>query len=413
MANQDLVVDDLVKTFKSHDRDAGTVFAVNHVSLTIKEGQFVSLLGPSGCGKTTTLNCVAGLEQPDGGRITVGGTVLTDVGRGVILPPERRNLGMVFQSYALWPHMNVHDNLAFGLKLKKVAGSEIRTRIRQVLELVGLAGLDQRYPFQLSGGQQQRVALARAVVAEPRVLLLDEPLSNLDARVREQARFWLRDFQKRLGITAVYVTHDQAEALAISDMVAVMHAGRVEQFATPQEVYDQPATRFVAEFIGATSFLKGTLIERKGDWVRVRLPEIGELSLRADRGALNAMQDWAPNAPVTVAIRSERVQVVKDRGPSENTFDARVAESAYEGARWLHVVETPTGTLRLETLDAVPITICGCTCRPRRCSWCRTRTTMSRFRRSRAARSAPWRSENDPHCLIGAVRGNCSRAPGR
>ncbi len=343
-----LVIEHLTKIF------SGSVRAIDDVSLKIQPGEMVSFLGPSGCGKTTTLNCIAGLEHPDQGLIQVGDFVMTDGARHIFLQPEERGLGMVFQSYALWPHMTVADNVGFGLRIAKVSNAEIKRRVNDILELVGLGGMGSRYPFQLSGGQQQRVALARAVVAEPRVLLLDEPLSNLDAKVREAARIWLRDIQKRLGITAVYVTHDQAEALAMSDKIAVMHAGRVEQFATPQEVYDQPATRFVAEFIGATSFLKGTLIERKGDWVRVRLPEIGELSLRADRGALNAMQDWAPNAPVTVAIRSERVQVVKDGGPSENTFDARVAESAYEGARWLHVVETPTGTLRLETLDAAP-----------------------------------------------------------
>jgi len=343
-----LVIEHLTKIF------SGSVRAIDDVSLKIQPGEMVSFLGPSGCGKTTTLNCIAGLEHPDQGLIQVGDFVMTDGARHIFLQPEERGLGMVFQSYALWPHMTVADNVGFGLRIAKVSNAEIKRRVNDILELVGLGGMGSRYPFQLSGGQQQRVALARAVVAEPRVLLLDEPLSNLDAKVREAARIWLRDIQKRLGITAVYVTHDQAEALAMSDKIAVMHAGRVEQFATPQEVYDQPATRFVAEFIGATSFLKGTLIERKGDWVRVRLPEIGELSLRADRGALNAMQDWAPNAPVTVAIRSERVQVVKDGGPSENTFDARVAESAYEGARWLHVVETPTGTLRLASLDAPP-----------------------------------------------------------
>src|SRR5215210_2977999 len=333
---------------------SGSVKAIDDVSLTIQPGELVSFLGPSGCGKTTTLNCVAGLEHPDSGLIRVGDFVMTDTSGGINLQPEERGLGMVFQSYALWPHMTVADNVGFGLRIAKVSSAEIKRRVNDILELVGLGGMGSRYPFQLSGGQQQRVALARAVVAEPRVLLLDEPLSNLDAKVREAARIWLREIQKRLGITAVYVTHDQAEALAMSDKIAVMHAGRMLQFATPQEIYDRPATRFVAEFIGATSFLKGTMIERKGDWVRVRLPEIGELSLRADRGGLNAGQDWAPNAPVTVAIRSERVQVVKDSGSSENTFDARVAESAYEGARWLHIVETPTGTLRLETLDAAP-----------------------------------------------------------
>ncbi len=343
-----LVIEHLTKIF------SGSVRAIDDVSLNIQPGEMVSFLGPSGCGKTTTLNCIAGLEHPDQGLIQVGDFVMTDGTHHIFLQPEERGLGMVFQSYALWPHMTVADNVGFGLRIAKVPGTEIKRRVNDILELVGLGGMGSRYPFQLSGGQQQRVALARAVVAEPHLLLLDEPLSNLDAKVREAARIWLRDIQKRLGITAVYVTHDQAEALAMSDKIAVMHAGRVEQFATPQEVYDQPATRFVAEFIGATSFLKGTLVERKGEWVRVRLPEIGELSLRADRGAPNAVQDWAPNAPVTVAIRSERVQVVKDGGPPENTFDARVAESAYEGARWLHVVETPTGTLRLETLDAAP-----------------------------------------------------------
>src|SRR6266508_3545622 len=284
-----MVIENLTKIF------SGSVKAIDNVSLTIQPGELVSFLGPSGCGKTTTLNCIAGLEHPDQGVIRVGDFVMTDGTRNIFLQPEERGLGMVFQSYALWPHMTVDNNVGFGLRLAKAPGTEIKRRVTDILELVGLGGMGSRYPFQLSGGQQQRVALARAVVTEPRVLLLDEPLSNLDAKVREAARIWLRDIQKRLGITAVYVTHDQAEALAMSDKIAVTHAGRVEQFATPQEVYDQPATRFVAEFIGATSFLKGTLIERKGDWVRVRLPEIGELSVRADRGArrLNVIASWA------------------------------------------------------------------------------------------------------------------------
>src|SRR5215213_4545266 len=296
-SGQDLVVDDLVKVF------SGDVYAVNHVSLTIPEGQFVTLLGPSGCGKTTTLNCIAGLEQPDGGRITVGEAVLTDVARRVILPPERRGLGMVFQSYALWPHMTVYDNLAFGLKLRKVPGPEIRTRIAEVLELVGLGPLARRYPFQLSGGQQQRVALARAVVARPRVLLLDEPLSNLDAKVREQARFWLREFQQRLGITAVYVTHDQAEALAISDLVAVMSDGRLLQYAPPQEIYERPASQFVAEFVGQTSFFRGMVVARSAGAVDVRLKSSGAVvSSTASNRA------FSPGESVLLAIRSEKIE---------------------------------------------------------------------------------------------------------
>ncbi|HUP27733.1 MAG TPA: ABC transporter ATP-binding protein, partial [Chloroflexia bacterium] len=240
---------------------SGSVKAVDDVSLAIEPGELVSFLGPSGCGKTTTLNCVAGLEHPDEGVIRIGDFVMTDRSRNISLQPEERGLGMVFQSYALWPHMSVADNVGFGLRIAKVRGDEARRRVDSILELVGLGSMGDRYPFQLSGGQQQRVALARAVVTEPRLLLLDEPLSNLDAKVREQARAWLREIQRRLGITTVYVTHDQAEALAMSDKIAVMHSGRVQQFATPQEIYDRPATRFVAEFIGATSFLEGKVVD--------------------------------------------------------------------------------------------------------------------------------------------------------
>ncbi|MBI2755983.1 MAG: ABC transporter ATP-binding protein [Chloroflexi bacterium] len=334
---EDLVVHDLVKEF------AGGVLAVNHVSLTIQEGQFTTLLGPSGCGKTTTLNCIAGLEQPDGGRITVGGAVLTDVAKGVILPPERRNLGMVFQSYALWPHMTVFDNLAFGLKLHRVPGAEIRTRIGEALDLVGLANLEKRYPFQLSGGQQQRVALARAVVAQPRVLLLDEPLSNLDAKVREQARFWLREFQQRLGITTVYVTHDQGEALAISDMVAVMSQGHLLQFAPPKDVYERPATRFVADFIGQTSFLEGTIERASADTVDVRLARSGRV--------LTASAFAASTKPVvgkaaTLAVRSEKIRVGATAESEANVLPARIKSFVYVGSAYEYIFETSEGDLR-------------------------------------------------------------------
>ncbi len=340
-AGQDLVVEDLVKVFP------GGVYAVNHVSLSIKEGTFTTLLGPSGCGKTTTLNCIAGLEQPDGGRITVGEAVLTDVDRQVILPPERRNLGMVFQSYALWPHMTVYDNLAFGLKLRKVPGSEIRKRIGEVLELVGLGELGARYPFQLSGGQQQRVALARAVVAEPRVLLLDEPLSNLDAKVREQARFWLRDLQQRLGITTVYVTHDQAEALAISDMVAVMSAGHLLQYAPPKEVYERPTTRFVADFIGQTSFLPAVVAESDGGRVRARLAGSGAVvtSTVTDR-AFRAGDD------ALLTIRSEKI-VMRPTGDGENVVAATIRSFVYVGSAYEYLLETADGEIRASSPVAV------------------------------------------------------------
>jgi len=334
VASRDVVIEGLVKVFE------GGVRAVDDVSLTIPEGEFVTLLGPSGCGKTTTLNCVAGLERPDAGRIAVGTSVLTNVARGVILEPERRDLGMVFQSYALWPHMNVFDNLAFGLRRRKVPRAEIAPRIKATLELVELAGLDRRYPYQLSGGQQQRVALARAVVAQPRVLLLDEPLSNLDAKVRERARFWLRDLQRRLGITAIYVTHDQAEALAISDRIAVMSQGRVLQYAPPSDVYERPTSRFVAEFIGRSSFLRGVVVGATEGRMQVKLADSGTVVSAASTGARLAAGD-----PVVLAVRSERIDVHGEHA-SENVVSARIKSFVYAGAEYEYIFETPEGELR-------------------------------------------------------------------
>jgi iron(III) transport system ATP-binding protein len=332
----DLGIEDLVKRFQ------GDVLAVDHLSLTVKQGSLTTLLGPSGCGKTTTLNCIAGLEEPDGGRITAGDLVLTDVAKHRILPPEDRQLGMVFQSYALWPHMTVHDNLEYGLKLRKVAAPEAKMRIGEALQLVGLEDLGQRYPFQLSGGQQQRVALARAVVAQPRVLLLDEPLSNLDAKVREQARFWLRDFQKRLGITTVYVTHDQAEALAISDMVALMSAGRLVQYAPPHEVYERPATRFAAEFVGNTSLLPGRVLTTSAGRVRVELAGGTQLVADSDRG-------WSEGARVVVAIRAERIELAEPTDSGSNVLHGHVQSFVYLGASYQYLIDTPAGQLRLDS----------------------------------------------------------------
>ena len=336
----DLVVDDLVKVFRGHDRGE-PVYAVKHVSLRIPQGLFVTLLGPSGCGKTTTLNCIAGLEQPDGGRIAVGDAVLTDVARRVILPPERRHLGMVFQSYALWPHMTVFDNLAFSLKLGHVGRGEINRRIAETLALVGLSGLEKRYPFQMSGGQQQRVALARAVVAQPRVLLLDEPLSNLDAKVREQARFWLREFQQRLGITTVYVTHDQAEALAISDMVAVMSGGELLQYAPPRDIYERPASRFVAEFVGQTSFFPAVVVTAEPGSVSARLGSGVVLAARSD--ALQTV-----GTTVQLAIRAEKIQFRADGAAMANTVPASIRSRVYVGTTYEYLLDTADGAVRVD-----------------------------------------------------------------
>src|SRR5437870_7653762 len=223
----------------------GTVTAVNDLSFEAKAGEFLTLLGPSGCGKTTTLRLVAGLERPDRGEVQVGGRLLSSANSGLFVPPERRGMGMVFQSYAIWPHMTVFENVAFPLQEMRVPRPEIRQRVRAMLETVGLGGLEDRPAPMLSGGQQQRVALARALVFNPEVLLLDEPLSNLDARLREEMRFELRDMQARLGITSIFVTHDQAEAMTLSHHIIVMNAGRLEQHGTPEDVYRRPRTQFV------------------------------------------------------------------------------------------------------------------------------------------------------------------------
>lgn len=233
----------------------GDAVAVRGVDLIVADGEFVTLLGPSGCGKTTTLHMVAGLIPPTTGLITIGGRVVADAARGRFVPPNKRNLGMVFQSYALWPHMTLAANVGYPLKLRGVPPQERAHRVRDVLSLVALDGLAERYPHELSGGQQQRGALARALVGEPDILLLDEPLSNLDAKLREELRAEIRRVQQSVGTTVLFVTHDQDEAMALSDRVAVMRAGAIEQVGTPRIIYEQPATRFVASFVGAVNLL--------------------------------------------------------------------------------------------------------------------------------------------------------------
>ena len=241
---------------KSYGGDAGLA-AVSDLSLDIADGQFVTLLGPSGCGKTTTLRLIAGFIAPDAGTIHADGRLVSS--REQVVPPEERGMGMVFQNYAVWPHKTVFENVVFGLKVRGVAASEARARVKATLALVNLTGFEDRLPSELSGGQQQRVALARSLVVEPKILLLDEPLSNLDAKLRERMRSELKQLQRRTGITFVYVTHDQAEALALSDRIAVIHGGRLQQFGTPQEVYARPASRVVADFMGLVNLVPATV----------------------------------------------------------------------------------------------------------------------------------------------------------
>ena len=231
--------------------------AVHGLDLDIDDREFVTLLGPSGCGKTTTLRLLAGLAAPDAGEILIEGHVVSSPGK--VLPPERRQMGMVFQSYALWPHMSVFENVAFGLTLNRVSRSEVRRRVQHALAMVGLEGLGERTPNALSGGQQQRVALARSLVTEPSILLLDEPLSNLDAKLRERMRIELKDLHRRTGITFVYATHDQAEAMVLSDRIAVLNAGLLQQYAAPRMLYEHPANRFIADFMGAANLLAGVV----------------------------------------------------------------------------------------------------------------------------------------------------------
>src|ERR687895_202865 len=246
---------------KSFPAQQGRVDALKNINLEVREGEFCVLLGPSGCGKTTTLRCVAGLERPDSGEIEIAGKMVNSAGRKVHVPTERRDLGMVFQSYAIWPHMNVFQNVAFPLTQgqKRFPRSAVAEKVRAALKRVQLDGLEDRPATDLSGGQQQRVAMARAMVTEPKILLMDEPLSNLDARLREQMRVELRKITKSIGVTTLYVTHDQAEALSLGDRVCVMNAGEILQIARPNEVYARPANLFVAQFVGEMNFMNGSL----------------------------------------------------------------------------------------------------------------------------------------------------------
>ena len=283
--------------------------AVDHLSLEIQDGEFVSLLGPSGCGKTTTLRLIAGFLQPDEGEIRVGDRVVSS--RAVLVPPERRHMSMIFQSYAVWPHMTVAQNVAYGLKFKKLTKHEIDSKVGRLLQLVHLEGFKDRYPAELSGGQQQRVALARALVVEPQILLMDEPLSNLDANLREEMRFEIRRLHEEFGITTVYVTHDQAEAMATSDRIAVLNHGRMIQAGRPADIFDHPATRFVAEFIGKANLLSGRL--ENGS--RLRLAE--GMSLNVAPGGDHGSPD-----DVSVCLRPHNVELTADEAHAR-TLESR------------------------------------------------------------------------------------------
>ncbi len=312
-------IQNLFKRFKD-------VVAINHIQLEINKGEMLTLLGPSGCGKTTTLRCIAGLEKPEEGDIIIDGQPMLSAG---FVPPSKRGIGMVFQNYAVWPHMKVFSNIIYGLKLQKIAKPEIRERASQVLELVGLAGLEDRYPAQLSGGQQQRVALARALVTNPKVLLLDEPLSNLDAKLREELRFEIKSLVRRMGITSVYVTHDQAEAMVISDRIAVMDSGNVIQIGNSHEIYKKPANRFVADFIGTMNFMSGEIVEVLQDRNAVAVrTEFSEKMVCVTPDVAAA----SPGTNVYASIRPEDVEVFAEPPQAtENVFKGKIVHKAYLG----------------------------------------------------------------------------------
>ncbi|MBI2247340.1 MAG: ABC transporter ATP-binding protein [Armatimonadetes bacterium] len=316
----------LLNLSKTYRVGRQAVIAVDEVSLLVPDGKIVTLLGPSGCGKSTTMRCIAGLERPDDGEILFGQRVIFSRARRVAVPPDRRNVGMVFQSYAIWPHLTVSQNVAYPLEVRGLRTRQVTDRVREVLALVGLSGLEDRPAPYLSGGQQQRVALARALVYEPEVLLLDEPLSNLDAKIREQVREEFHSLQRRLGITALYVTHDQLEALVLSDVIAVMHQGRIMELGTPQELYARPRNPFTASFLGEISYLNGTVSAINGEMATVTTTP-GPLQC-------SRVAPIAPGSKVVAGVRPEHVILMRDRPAAlANVFEGIVLSALYEGTR--------------------------------------------------------------------------------
>ncbi|MCG3189132.1 MAG: Spermidine/putrescine import ATP-binding protein PotA [Burkholderiaceae bacterium] len=313
-------VEGLSRHYQSEGR---TIKALDGVDLTIPANRIFTLLGPSGCGKTTLLRCIVGLDVPDAGEISIGGELVFSKSRGVSVPPERRGLGMVFQTYAIWPHMNVFDNVGYPLQVRGAPAEAVRRKVAQALEFVQLQGFEQRPATRLSGGQQQRVALARALVAEPKVILFDEPLSNLDAKLREETRKELRAFLSKLQITGVYVTHDRVEALALSDAIAVMRAGRIVEIGAPRKIYFDADHRFVADFIGRANLLKA-VVREANEAATVVDSGLGRIACQR--------RDLAAGAQATLCIRPESIRVVAGEQPAAaNLVNGRIASLTFVG----------------------------------------------------------------------------------
>ncbi|HOO74571.1 MAG TPA: ABC transporter ATP-binding protein [Tepiditoga sp.] len=324
-------LENITKVFKD-PAGKGEVTAVNNVNYDIKPGELITLLGPSGCGKTTTLRMIAGFEVPTGGKIIIGNEDVTQ------LPPNKRDTATVFQSYGLFPHMTVFENVAYGLKLRKVSKSEIEERVIKTLDMVGLKHLAHRSPSRLSGGQQQRVALARSIIVEPSVLLLDEPLSNLDALLREQMRVEIRRIQKSLGITAVYVTHDRVEAMSLSDRVVLMNAGKIIQTGTPSEIYESPDSKFVAGFIGKVAFLDAEVKEISDDFVTVKLQD---KILKTHKFS----SDVKTGEPAVIMCRPESMKVVEE---NKGHINGTVKTNVYLGNSVESFIDTEHGEILVQ-----------------------------------------------------------------
>ncbi|MGH2614241.1 MAG: ABC transporter ATP-binding protein [Thermomicrobiales bacterium] len=309
--------------------------AVRRVSLRIEEGEFFSLLGPSGCGKTTTLRMVAGFVRPTEGDVFIGGLNVTS------MPPERRDIGIVFQNYAIFPHMNVFGNIAYGLKVRKLRPSEIEQRVAAALETVGLSGYEGRYQRELSGGEQQRVALARVLVLAPRILLLDEPLSALDKKLREEMKFWIKGLQQELKITTIYVTHDQNEALTMSDRLAVMNRGVIEQIGTPRDIYEHPASRFVTDFIGESNILEGQVVGLTDGLV--------EIAFAGQRVAAPRTRDPDVGERISFVVRPENVKLgTQANGSTVNAVQGALANQTYQGALIRYEIDVAGQTIVAE-----------------------------------------------------------------
>ena len=323
-----------VLEFRQVVKRFASVKAVDGISFSIQPGEFFTLLGPSGCGKTTTLRLAAGLEEPDGGEILLNGEPIAAPQRGIFVVPDKRRLGMVFQSYAIWPHLTVFENIAFPLRARREAAGVIKNRVLQALETVGLLGFETRGATELSGGQQQRVALARALVYTPTILLLDEPLSNLDAKLREHMRLEIRALQKKLKLTVLYVTHDQAEAMTLSDRIALVNRGRCEQVGRPIDIYEKPLTSFATEFLGRMVILEGTIRNNHaGQWIEI-INGAGRLAF-----SQNSTESFAGGEAVRILTRPEDIDILPKGELLHNQLRATVEEVAYLGDHFEYQVQ--------------------------------------------------------------------------